>query len=304
MKIMSISFINKVSIFTICVICLLTLVSCNTSDDNTEGGYTYPPSTTVVATPTVNNEVTPSPTAKPTAKPLSDDQKGIPQEDSEVLYSDTFDNDVINNDAITSNEEGYEIVNGLLKFKEDDWYTYAPDIYCEVGTEYNQYEYYVDISAYYGASPNPDGGPTYMTCIVGVRVDTADGTTIPTGDSGYWIAISHSKEIIVYPTGGASEGYWPGGAFFAKVDEGFINMKKLLIVDSGDQLFYYIISNEGERSLFLHVVITSSEIMSYDKDGNLLHTANNHFTNNGGYFKLFNHYGVTTIDNVTIKASN
>ncbi len=307
MKTKSIFSIGFIAVLSICL-----FLSAGCREEEKPGGdqpsYTYPPATeagntaAALQTEALQPEG-PTPTPKVTAAPLPEDQKGIPQEDAEILYDEQFENNMLCDDTLASNDNGYTITDGKLTFGVDQWYALVPDFYCETGADYNQFEYYIDLSSQYGPDPSADGHGTYMACLIGVRVNTTDNTGIPTQDTGYWISASHSRELIVYPSGNNTSGYWPDGGFRISLEDGFMDMKHLLITDCGDQLFFYILSEDGTRSLFLRAEIGAKEIKSYDKDGNLLNTSDNLLTDNGGYLWLFNHYGNTTVERIAIKAS-
>ena len=89
MKTKSIFSIGFIAVLSICL-----FLSAGCREEEKPGGdqpsYTYPPATEAGNTAAALQTEEPTPTPKVTAAPLPEDQKGIPQEDAEILYDERF----------------------------------------------------------------------------------------------------------------------------------------------------------------------------------------------------------------------
>ena len=240
-------------------------------------------------------------------EPFYEEGPGRPDPSSEIVYEERFRGNRLSDDTVMGNiysESDYAIENGLLTFATDTAHSLAIDIPLTAGGEYRQIEYYIDFSACFGSSLPNDTGATWMACFVGVRLDTVDANPF-NEDGGYWLAVLQGRHILVYPSGMAANETWPAGEFEAMLGPGesFFVINQLLIVDTGDELYFYFVPKKsGELSLFLRVEIAGEEIKSYDKDGALLNVSDN-YLGKGGYLKLFNHFAETYVEKIVIKGA-
>lgn len=143
-----------------------------------------------------------------------------------------------------------------------------------------------------------------MGAFVGVRVyEPAGGSFRPNDeDGGIYIAFTQNDFAVLYHRNHNITGKkWEEGVVMFDLPVGFKEMQTLAIVDTGDKIFYYI-AQEDSYTLFLTLELSSNKIKAFDAANELIYEADNNMGGDlGGYFKVFNHFGQTVIDNVIIK---
>ncbi len=279
---------------------IFTLASCD--EANKQGNPTAQKTAKVTAS--ITTEPTEAPTAAPTKEPLPTAELGLPSDKSEVVYTCSFDQDELDGSILVQSGK-YSIKNGKFYLCSTDggetfggWDCMTPDVECNPGEVY-QWELHMDLQSYY---PAETGDAPWMATLVGCRIVNYQSSIADT-DDGFWVGFSHRNEVVVYPSGSStnSEGYWPAGAMTISIPEGFAEMHKVIIVDTGNSIYYYMVTAAGERVLILKADITEDKIIVSDKEGN-----SKEFTNYldpaGNHFKVFNHMPACVIDEVTIKS--
>ena len=79
-------------------------------------------------------------------------------------------------------------------------------------------------------------------------------------------------------------------------------MKKVVIVDTGDSIFYYMNTTEEENVLILRVDLTEDTIKVFDGSGKKVFEAENYLDmEEGNHFKVFSHITGTVIDSLKLK---
>lgn len=278
----------------------LILASC---DGEGSPKQTAEPTPTAERTPTPTPP--PTPTPAPTVAPLDESERGIPQEDADILFKDEFKDNDADGEAIFRNgalpvhhfENEEMILSHDGSAFVDNWESYSPDYYCTAGTKHNQFEFHVDLKTSYTKEND-----VWMACFLGARVQEAGGDAgIPTDPAaGFFVAIS-KKKATIYP---GTAGQWADGSKMIDLPETADTMHTYIIVDDGTCLYYYMVLSNGDRYLLLKADVSGEKTLVYDKDGNeILKVTNMIAGNTGGYFKLFNHMGHTTVDNVIVKGN-
>lgn len=284
---------------------IITMVFHGCSNNEEPSATSTPQATEVVGeTDSPTPEPTEAPTPEPTKEPLKEEQLGIPQEDAEVIYLDDYADGYISNDAIFRYKDGHEIVDDQLYLSiyngnpVERAETYAANIYCEAKKDgISQYQFHLKFkTSHEKAENNP-----WMSSIIGVRVYEPLGNSFQPKDenSGIYIATTQFNKIIVYH---GIPSHWPQGAFSLSIPEGFGEMSELTIVDTGDKIFYYQTLGNSDQKLFMTIDLSTDLLIAYDAEGNEVYSAENNLKDDkGGYFKIFNHFGRTVIDEFSIK---
>jgi hypothetical protein len=248
-------------------------------------------------------EPTEEKTPEPTKEPLPGEQLGIPQDDAEIIYLDDFVDNYINPEALFRYNNGHEVVEEQLYLSTYKGVpvelvdTYSPDYYCEAKVDgISQVQFHLRFkTSHERAEKDP-----WMSAVIGVRVYEPMGNSFKPSDedSGMYMAVTQFNKILVYH---GIPGQWPRGAFSMEIPNGFGEMCELVIVDTGDKLFYYQKLEGSELTLFMTIEL-SDQIKCFDADGNEVYSADNNLKEDkGGYFKIFNHFGRTVIDEFSIK---
>lgn len=292
----------KKIVILICVLSIILLASCNKVDN--KESPTATPENTITTRPTV--EVTPGPTGEPTPskEPLPENELGLPSEKAEIVYENNFDDEDV---LLYFQKNLYSIDNGILYLGSDDngetwkdWDCISPLFEANTSEAY-QWEFHMKFKAYYARETSMT---PWHTTLVGARIANFAGS-IASGDDGIWVGFSKKNTAVVYPSGSHkdSEGYWPAGAVTIDIPEGFEESKNLIVVDTGDSLFYYIDTANESNVLILRIDITEDEILVYDSEGNQKHKSPNYLDMEYGYyFKVFNHNAGLEVDRLILKA--
>lgn len=248
-------------------------------------------------------EPTEEPTPKPTKEPLPEGERGKPSEKSEVAYENDFiEEDLDGTLLVTTNI--YSFKDGKLILNSEDggrtwdgWNSLTPDIDCNT-FDTHQWEFHIEFESRF---PEDVTSP-WIATIIGARVSDYV-SSIANTDDGIWVAFTENNQITVFPSGARTKEYWPDGAVTVDIPEGFGEMRKLVIVDTGDSLYYYMNTAEEENVLILKIDINESEIKVFDANGEELCKAENFLDMDlGNHFKVFSHFAYTFIDSIAVKA--
>lgn len=288
---------RKLIIFILIAVCIFALAAC----DKEEGKNDATSSPTPVPTPTA--EPTEAPTPAPTKEPLPEGELGLPSEKSEVIYFTDFSDDDIEGNLLIQNGE-FSITNGKFYLCSKDggetwasWGGLTPDFAC-YPSEAHQWEFHLEFQSTY---PAESGDAPWMATIIGARVCNYLSSIADT-DDGIWVGFTERDSITVYPSGSNTEKYWPAGAVKVNIPEGFGDMKKLVLVDTGESIFYYMNTAEEETVLILRIDISEEEIKVFNGEGNEVYKTDNYLDmQEGNHFKIFNHMAATVIGSLAIK---
>lgn len=295
--------IKKTILVVFVLMLFMVFVACN-KEGNIE--VSLEPTLEISVEPTGEATTKPSleSTAEPTPKEVLDkDDVGKPQEDAEVLYYDDFVDGYISSEVLFRYNKGHEVVNDQLYLSRYGGEnvelvdTYSPDYYCEVGGDYSQFQFHLTFkTSHEKAEKDP-----WMSTMVGVRVYEALGESSKPNEvnSGLYIALTQVNKLILYH--GLPQ-HWPQGACKVDIPRGFGEMTQLIIVDTGEKIYFYQESEEEERLLFLSVDIGGEILKVFNSANEEVYSADNNLQNEkGGYFKIFNHFGRVVIDSFEIK---
>lgn len=281
------------------IVFALVLTSCKK-----EGEVKESPKATSTATPEVEKTATPTPpptpTTAPTPKPLAEDQKGKVQADAEVLFKDEFEGDEISENAAMGKGDAYSIEDGKMRLSHDgsdfidNWDTYSPDYYYEVGETHNQYEFHVKMQTSFTQDAN------HMSCFIGSRVMSSGPSIALEGSNGFFVAISKTKATLYPGTGGQ----WHLGKGSITLPETADTMHTYIVIDDGQCLYYYMVLNNDDNYLLFKADVSGEMTKITDRDDKVVLECDNFIIDSkGGYFSLFNHMGHTTVESVIVKGS-
>ncbi len=193
---------------------------------------------------------------------------------------------VINPDAKTVVTKDKK--EGTLAFSE----AYEPK------KEYSQYEFHLNLTSY---SEVGDESP-WKASFVGVRLPEKRKDATELG--GIFIALRSANEACLYVGGKAKNAsLWQEPITAIKLPENFKDAHKLVVVDTGDIIKYYMYLENGEQFLICTIRVSAEydQIVVRDPEGNLIY-AGTAVVNDDGYFGVWSH-GVTTISSdIEIKA--
>ena len=297
---------KKYLLITLLLIFTLAFVACKSENPDNTVQPTASPKQQITNAPT--NEVKPTATQVTTPSPtklpsLGNDDIGIPQDDAEVIYFDDYEDGFISPEAMFRYNNGHQIVDNQLYLSYfgganvEMADAYSPDIYCEVKDDISQYQFHLKFkTSHEKAEKNP-----WMSAMIGVRVYEPQGGSYQPKEenSGLYIAVTQFGKILVYH---GVTSHWPAGACSVNIPQGFGEMSELIIVDTGNKIYFYQSVSETERKLFLTVDIGGDTLKVYNSSNEEVYSAvNNLIQDKGGYFKIFNHFGRTVIDELLIK---
>ncbi len=194
---------------------------------------------------------------------------------------------VINPDAKTVFENGEK--EGTLVISQ----SYEPK------KEYGQYEFHMNLTSY---SELNDGSP-WKSAFVGARLPQKRKDATDLG--GIFIALRGENEACLY-IGGKSKslGVWEAPVASVKLPENFKTPHKLVVVDTGDVIKYYMYLENGEEYLICTIRVSAEydQIVVRNNEGTIIY-AGTAVVNDEGYFGVWSHGTRTITSDVKIKAS-
>lgn len=287
----------------ICILVLLCVFAISSCDQKKDTKNDPTPQSTDTATPGPTPVPTESSTPKPTKEPLPSEELGKPSDKSEVIYeNDFFEEDLDDTLLVTYNV--YSFKDGKIILNSEDggksfkgWNALTPDIDCFPSDAY-QWEFHIEFETEF---PENDTS-SWMATIIGARVSNYV-SAIANTDDGIWVAFTENNKVTVFPSASRTKEYWPAGAVAVDIPEGFGEMKKLVVVDTGDSLYYYMNTAEEENVLILRIDIDEDYITVFNASGEEVFKADNFLDMEmGNHFKIFSHFAHTYIDSLAIKA--
>jgi hypothetical protein len=276
-------------LLTLLLVMALVFTACDVKDKSPK--ETPEPTDTATKAPTP--EPTPTPTPKPTVEPISEEKKGVPQEDAEVLFKDTFDEDNLEQYLLKQGE--FMIVEDGRLLIPENWSAYIPDVTYDLGVDHSQYEMSVKFKAEEGGDSNP-----WASLFIGCRGDAT--TPIATSNGYFWVAFNFTNKAFVYPGGGGQyEGdAWNLRYFEIELPEDFTEDHTVTVVDCGDVIAYYMNTEEEDYYLILKATFEGDEIVIFGNDGSEIWRETNMIADTG-MFMFFNHYCNSSVDEIVIK---
>lgn len=287
---------RSIIFFLLIIVLIIALVAC-TNDEKEPT-----PEPTVQVTVKITPEPTATPTPKPTLEPLSEEKRGIPQADAEVLFHDDFSEDSYDNyltsqgTNMTWSEEGY------LDLTKLDWSAFTPDIEYYLGGDYNQYQLEV---SFYNTGEKADS-PPWESLFIACRGPEGMNPPIATNDGYFWVAFNNKNKVAVYPGGGADS--YPGGStwehkyFTITVPETFTETHTVTVVDSGDTICYYMNTADEDYYLILRAEFDEGDLVIYGNNGDEIWREMCVIEEDGA-FMFFCHYGRTIVEEISIKGT-
>lgn len=283
------------------LIVLSCLAGCTSQTENTDDPVsTVAPDATSNPVPTPSQK--PNATPTPTGGELVNVELGIPNENSEEIFSDIFDE--IHPEVSLRYKYGYYLKDNTFRFDTTLAMYYMPYIEMFFDENILQYEVSVKFSTKFPANKNPTNDPskwnTWMFPHFGVSVyDLGDGYNCADEDSGLWMGIT-DKDVATIFHGVPS--HWPKGACKITLPESFSEEHTLTIIqDYRGIVNYYMNTADNDLTLICKIDMSGDTLTVSDAAGETVYSAPNNLKGQEGYFKIFNHFGDTIMSNVTIK---
>ena len=118
---------------------------------------------------------------------------------------------------------------------------------------------------------------------------------------GFWVTFTNETQVNVY-FGGIN---WPNPLVTISVPEGFDTAKRLYVITNQNGVYYWMETAAGEQILLVSAIFTEddSTVTVYDGSGQSVWSGANEIDRSvGGFFRAFNHFCQTQIDNLLLKA--
>lgn len=162
-----------------------------------------------------------------------------------------------------------------------------------------QYELHLTLSSTSTSSVEAKNG-----AFVGVRLPSASHA--PTGSGGIWFSFSNSAFAALFTGVGCGPNYngtqWWEYLTQIQLPKTFATAQKLVVVDSGDVIKYYVYPGDGTKFLICSIRVDTvyDQICIRNVDGKMIY-AGLTALNDSGYFGLWTHYASVTSTNISIK---
>lgn len=296
---------KQIYISLLAVLLFIVATGCNNKQSTSES--------TAKATLSVTSDITAGTTsaataelATPTPLPkLTEDQLGRPFESDldgvELLFSNNYENDN-ELEEILQQGENIIIYEGKLSFdfdKEgsyvDSWAGWTIDIMC-TPEDAQQYELSFDLQSFKSEGKSP-----WDAFIMGSFLTDSGGMPYYSGmeADGFLVTLTNEANVNVY-----FGGQWPSPILTINIPEGFDTVKRVYIVTNESGVYYWMDTSAGEKVLMVCALFTEDDTITtiYNGAGESLWTGKNVISREFGYFRAFNHFVQTQIDNVTLKA--
>ena len=167
----------------------------------------------------------------------------------------------------------------------------------EPGKEYGQYEFHLNLTSY---SEVNDDSP-WKASFVGARLpERRQNATEP---GGIFIALRGENEACLYVGCGAKAKIWNEPVASVKLPENFKTAHKIVVVDTGDVIKYYMYTTSGEEILICTIRVSAEydQIVVRNSDNNIIY-AGTAVVNDSGYFGVWSHGAKTITSDIAIKA--
>lgn len=285
---------KKLTILSLLLVLTLVFATACKKDDPTVDP-TATPKATEQSTAAPTTEPQPTEVPGPTMRPISEEEKGKPQKDAEVLIQEDFeDGQISDTEFFIKYPENLDIADGIMSITRD-WSAVSPEYGYGLGSEHNQYEFSTKfrISHLQGDAP-------HVAYWIGARAPEVERTADYPG--GFWLAFNYSKSICVYPGGDNFPDVesWALKYFTITAPESFDTEHTVTVVDTGDAVYYYMNTAEEEYYLLLKAVFDGSDLLVYDHNGTEIWGGEN-AVNEDPQFSIFSHRSKTHTDIITLK---
>lgn len=298
---------------------LLLAAGCGGNDappsatDPTASPKSTPSGATASAATSTPSETTPTTTAQSAEKqsltadqlgqPFSEDLEGI-----ELLLSQDYETDDFAIEEITEQGENITVSNGKMNLCLDangnyinSWVGWGLDLPCFL-EEYEQYELSFELQSFKPA----EGRSTWDAFFMGAFISDHTGakpyyTNANETADGFWVTFTNETQINVY-FGGIN---WPNPLVTISVPEGFDTAKRLYVITNQNGVYYWMETAAREQILLVSAVFTENDrtVTVYDGSGQSVWSGENEIDRSvGAFFRAFNHFCPTQIDNLLLKA--
>ncbi len=252
------------------------------------------------STATPETVTTPTKEPGPTPKPITEDEKGKPHPQAEVLLKEDFEDGEINPDEfMTLYDEYIKISDGYMNITEV-WSAVLPQYAYSLATLHNQYEF----SATFSISHLQPDAP-HIAYWVGARVPQEGYGAYP---GGIWLAFNYTNQVRVYLSGdnfiddkNELIKEWDKMFFTITAPESFKEEHTVTVIDTGDEILYYMNTKDEENYLLIRAVLDGSDLIIYDKNGKNIFNGENAI-NDLVNFSIFSHRTKSHTDEIVLKA--
>lgn len=251
------------------------------------------PTTAPTETPADTTEgPTPEPTATkepgPTLKPIDEEEKGKPHPEAEELMKLDF-SEVDEIDDIEWELRSPDYINisdGYMNITEV-WSAVSPNYGYGLGSDHNQYEFTTTFKI---SHLQPDA--PQASYFVGARVPQERTADYP---GGVYLAFNYTKSVNVYLPGdnfvdnnGEVIKDWNLKYFNMPIPESLDTEHTVTVVDTGDEICYYMNTADDPQYLLARIVLDGSDLIVYNNAGDAVFTGEN-AVNEEVNFSVFSH---------------
>ena len=169
----------------------------------------------------------------------------------------------------------------------------------EPGKEYSQYEFHLNLK-----STSEIAGSTEPTeaSFVGVRITDKRKTARDPG--GIYLAFNGTKQASLFFGRGGDRYSWNYRPSFVTLPEDFSTAHKLVVVDAGDVIKYYMDSSDGNRYMICSIHLSEEYDQAVVRDhNNRIVYSGSAVVNKDGYFGVWSYRANTSMTDIAIKAS-
>lgn len=242
-------------------------------------------------------------TADQLGKPFPEDLEGV-----ELLLSQDYETDDFAIEKVTEQGENITVSNGKMNLcldadgnYIDSWAGWGLDFPCFL-EDYEQYELSFELQSFKPA----EGKSAWDAFFMGAFISDCTGakpyyTNANETADGFWVTFTNETQVNVC-FGGIN---WPNPLVTISVPEGFDTAKRLYVITNQNGVYYWMETAAGEQILLVSAIFTEddSTVTVYDGSGQSVWSGANEIDRSvGGFFRAFNHFCPTQIDNLLLKA--
>ena len=236
-------------------------------------------------------------------KPFPEDLEGV-----ELLLSQDYETDDFAIEEVTEQGENITVSNGKMNLcldadgnYIDSWAGWGLDVLCLLD-DYEQYELSFELQSFKPAEGKSAWDSFFMGAFIS---DCAAAKPYYTNANeiadGFWVTFTNETEAHVY-FGGIN---WPNPLVSVSIPEGFDTAKRLYVITNQNGVSYWMDTAAGEQILLVSAVFSENDstVTIYDGRGQSVWSGANEIDRSvGGFFRAFNHFCPTQIDNLLLKA--
>ena len=236
-------------------------------------------------------------------KPFPEDLEGV-----ELLLSQDYETDDFAIEEVTEQGENITVSNGKMNLcldadgnYIDSWAGWGLDVLCLLD-DYEQYELSFELQSFKPAEGKSAWDSFFMGAFIS---DCAAAKPYYTNANeiadGFWVTFTNETEAHVY-FGGIN---WPNPLVSVSIPEGFDTAKRLYVITNQNGVSYWMDTAAGEQILLVSAVFSENDstVTIYDGSGQSVWSGANEIDRSvGGFFRAFNHFCPTQIDNLLLKA--